>query len=155
MVANQSRSVNLNDILVVRYRILDLDGVVVEDSDDEPIVIRVGDNRLPVIVNQTLLGKRVGDELRLSINAADEAFGDYDENMIQPVARSEFSDLGEIDIGMLLDFSLPNGEEVVGYVTAMSGDEVSVDFNHPLIGRDCIYEIQVVAFSDHSQPMVS
>ena len=155
MTASQMRSVNPNDSLAIRYRILDLNGVVVEDSDDEPIVITVGDNSLPAIVNQTLLGKRAGDELRLSINAADQAFGDYDENMIQSVSRSEFSDLGEIDIGMLLDFSLPNGEEVVGYVTAMSGDEVSVDFNHPLIGRDCIYEIQVVAFSDHSQPMVS
>jgi len=155
VVANQSRSVNLNDSLVVRYRILDLDGVVVEDSDDEPIVIKVGDNRLPVIVNQTLLGKRVGDELRLSINAADEAFGDYDENMIQPVARSEFSDLGEIDVGMLLEFSLPNGEGMVGYVSALSDDEVSVDFNHPLIGRDCVYEIHVVAFSDSDPAVVS
>ena len=151
MTANQSRSANLNDSLVVRYRILDLDGVVVEDSDDEPIVIKVGDNRLPVIVNQALLGKRVGDELRLSIRAADEAFGSYDENMIQPLARNEFSDLGEIDVGMLLDFSLPNGEAVAGYVSALSEDVVSVDFNHPLIGRDCVYEIDVVAFSDSAQ----
>ena len=155
MTANQSRSANLNDSLVVRYRILDLDGVVVEDSDDETIVITVGDNSLPAIVNQALLGKHAGDDLRLNISAADRAFGDYDENMIQPVSRSEFSDLGEIDVGMLLDFSLPNGEEVVGYVTAISGDEVSVDFNHPLIGRDCLYEIHVVAFSDSDPAVVS
>ena len=149
------RSVNPNDSLAIRYRILDLNGAVVEDSDDETIVITVGDNSLPAIVNQALVGKHAGDELRLSINAADEAFGDYDENMIQPVARSEFSDLGEIDVGMLLEFSLPNGEGMVGYVSALSDDEVSVDFNHPLIGRDCVYEIHVVAFSDSDPAVVS
>ncbi len=155
MIASQMRSVNPNDSLAIRYRILDLNGVVVEDSDDETIVITMGDNSLPAIVNQALLGKRAGDQLRLSINAADEAFGDYHENMIQPVARSEFSDLGEIDVGMLLDFSLPNGEAVAGYVSALSDDEVSVDFNHPLIGRDCVYEIHVVAFSDSDPAVVS
>ena len=155
MIASQMRSVNPNDSLAIRYRILDLNGVVVEDSDNETIVITVGDNSLPALVNQALLGKRAGDELRLSINAADEAFGDYDENMIQPVARSEFSDLGEIDLGMLLEFSLPNGEGMVGYVSALSDDEVSVDFNHPLIGRDCVYEIHVVAFSDSDPVVVS
>ena len=50
------RSVNPNDSLAIRYRILDLNGVVVEDSDDETIVITVGDNSLPAIVNQALLG---------------------------------------------------------------------------------------------------
>ncbi|HCK76056.1 MAG TPA: hypothetical protein DHW07_02810 [Gammaproteobacteria bacterium] len=142
------RLVNRDDRLAIRYRILDQNGVVVEDSDDEPVVISLGDNILPSAVNQALLGQRVGDELRLSINASDEAFGSYDENMIQLLARNEFADVGEISVGMLLEFSMPNGEALAGYVTAIDDEEVSVDFNHPLIGRDCVYEICLVGFAD-------
>jgi len=146
------RLVNQGDTLAIHYRILDQDGVVVEDSDEEPVVIAVGDNDLPAAVNQALLGQRVGDEVRLSISASDEAFGSYDENMIQPFARSEFAEVGEINVGMLLEFSLPNDEGVAGYVTATDDGEVLVDFNHPLIGRDCVYEIRVVAFADSNRP---
>ena len=142
------RLVNQGDRLTIRYRILDQDGVVVEDSDEEPVVIAVGDNDLPSAVNQALLGQRVGDELRVSISASDEAFGSYDESMIQPLARHEFTEVGEIKVGMLLEFSMPNDEGIAGYVAAIDDDEVSVDFNHPLIGRDCAYEIHVVEFSD-------
>ena len=149
------RSVNLNDSVAIHYRILDLNGVVVEDSDQEPIVITVGDNSLPSVVSQALLGQCAGDELRLSISASDEAFGSYDESMIQSFALNEFAGVGEVTVGMLLEFSMPNGEEVAGYVAAINDDQVSVDFNHPLIGRDCVYEIHVVAFPDSDRPMVS
>jgi len=46
---------------------------------------------------------------------------------------------------------MPNDEVVAGQVIGLDDDQVSVDFNHPLIGRDCLYEIDVVGFAESAK----
>jgi FKBP-type peptidyl-prolyl cis-trans isomerase SlpA len=61
------------------------------------------------------------------------------------IAREKFSERVQPDLGALVEFELPDGESIAGHVVGISDDGVSVDFNHPLIGRDCVYEIAIVA----------
>ncbi|HCX86520.1 MAG TPA: hypothetical protein DG761_00685 [Gammaproteobacteria bacterium] len=142
------KTVKTDDALKIRYRIINVEGATVEDSGDESITIVVGDDNLPLAVNRQLAGSRLGDHLRIDISAAQNAFGTYDHEKIQPIARSEFAAVGSIEIGMLVEFSMPNDEVVAGQVIGLDDDRVSVDFNHPLIGRDCVYEIDVVGFAE-------
>ncbi len=145
------KAVKTADALKIRYRIINAEGTTVEESGDEPVTVVVGDDRLPPVVNHKLVGSRLGDHLTIDISAAEDAFGTYDHEKIQPIARSEFADLGSIELGMLVEFSMPNDEVVAGQVIGLDDDEVSVDFNHPLIGRDCLYEIDVVGFAESAK----
>ena len=142
------KTVKADDALEIRYRIINVEGTTVEESGDEPVTVVVGDDSLPLIVNRKLVGSGLGDQLRIDVSAAECAFGTYDYEKIQPISRSEFIDLGSIEVGMLVEFSMPNDEVVAGQVIGLDDDEVSVDFNHPLIGRDCLYEIDIVGFAD-------
>ena len=139
-------SVQINNKILIRYRILDVVGLVLEDSGEAPVVINVGDGSLPPLVENALFDRKIEEHVRIEVDAADEVFGRYDESKIQPLSRSQFGDFGEIEAGMLLEFALPDGEGVAGSITYVADDEVIVDFNHPLIGRDCVYEIHLVEF---------
>jgi FKBP-type peptidyl-prolyl cis-trans isomerase 2 len=141
-------SVQINDRILIRYRILDAVGLVLEDSGEAPVAITVGDGSLPTLVENALLGRKIEEDIRIEVDAADEVFGRYDENKIQPLPRSQFGDFGEVEAGMLLEFALPDGEGVAGCITQVAEDEVTVDFNHPLIGRDCVYEMHFVGFAE-------
>jgi len=141
-------SVQINDRILIRYRILDAAGLVLEDSGEVPVAITVGDGSLPTHVQNALLGRKIDEDIRIEVDAADEAFGRYDESKIQPLPRSQFGDFREIEAGMLLEFALPDGEGVAGCITHVAEDEVTVDFNHPLIGRDCVYEMHLVEFAE-------
>ncbi len=141
-------SVQINDRILIRYRILDAAGLVLEDSGEAPVAITVGDGSLPTLVESALFGRKIEEDIRIEVDAADEVFGRYDESKIQRLPRSQFGDFGEIEVGMLLEFALPDGEGVAGCITHVAEDEVTVDFNHPLIGRDCVYEIHLVGFAE-------
>ena len=138
----------MNNRILIRYRILDAAGLVLEDSGEAPVAITVGDGSLPTLVENALLGRKIGEDIRIEVDAADEVFGRYDESKIQPLPRSQFGDFGEIETGMLLEFALPDGEGVAGCITHVAEDEVTVDFNHPLIGRDCVYEMHFVGLAE-------
>ena len=141
-------SVQINDRILIRYRILDAAGLVLEDSGEAPVAITVGDGSLPTLVESALFGRKIEEDIRIEVDAADEVFGRYDESKIQRLPRSQFGDFGEIEVGMLLEFALPDGEGVAGCITHVAEDEVTVDFNHPLIGRDCVYEMHLVGFTE-------
>tara|TARA_B100000686_G_scaffold352066_1_gene452758 strand:- start:3265 stop:3717 length:453 start_codon:yes stop_codon:yes gene_type:complete len=141
-------SVQINDRILIRYRILDAAGLVLEDSGEAPVAITVGDGSLPTLVESALFGRKIEEDIRIEVDAADEVFGRYDESKIQRLPRSQFGDFEEIEVGMLLEFALPDGEGVAGCITHVAEDEVTVDFNHPLIGRDCVYEMHLVGFTE-------
>ncbi len=141
-------SVQINDRILIRYRILDAVGLVLEDSGEAPVAITVGDGSLPTLVENALYGQKIEEDIRIEVDAADEVFGRYDESKIQPLPRNQFGDFGEVEAGMLLEFALPDGEGVAGCITHVAEDEVTVDFNHPLIGLDCVYEIHLVEFAE-------
>jgi len=100
---------------------------------------------LPEVVAQALVGKNSGERFRIEISGSDEAFGAYDLQNTQVIAREKFGEQVQPDLGALVEFELPDGESIAGHVVGISDDGVSVDFNHPLIGRDCVYEIAIVA----------
>ncbi|KAA3633358.1 MAG: hypothetical protein DWQ08_02040 [Proteobacteria bacterium] len=86
----------------------------------------------------------VGDVCDFTIAAAEAAFGHYNPDNRHTVARDSFDGVN-CEPGALVEFELPNGERVSGRVHSVDGDEVLVDFNHPLAGRDVHCRIQLVA----------
>jgi len=58
--------------------------------------------------------------------------------------RSEFAPELPLDVGTVIAFSTPSGEEIPGMIKEVKDDVVIVDFNHPLAGHDVIFEVEIV-----------
>ncbi|MEK9786055.1 MAG: hypothetical protein VW546_08605 [Gammaproteobacteria bacterium] len=137
------------DRIYLRYRVLDSNGDLLEESDQTADGYELGNSDLPDPVQLRLLGAAPGTPISILISAKDEAFGPHDPMQIQRLPRSQFEGLDrglsvDLKAGALVEFALPGENFVAGYVVDIDSEEVVVDFNHPLIGRDCVFELDVV-----------
>jgi len=120
------------------------DGTVADSTrEGEPLRFVMGDGTLIEGLELVLYGLKVGDRQCLSIGPRD-AFGFPDEENIHTMPRDEFPTEMQLEPGMIIGFNTPSGEEVPGAIQEMKGDEVVVDFNHPLAGHEVIFEVEIL-----------
>ncbi len=129
----------------VEFKLLLADGQIVDSAGrDDPLQFVVGDQTLVEGLEQRLLGLSPGERARFNISAQEFVFGVHDDEKILTMAREEFADEMELDQDHIVAFDLPNGEEVLGTIRGLHGDDVEVDFNHPLVGRDFVFEVEIL-----------
>ena len=134
-----------NETVLFHYRVLLVDGRVIESSGANPERVCLGEGALPVRLEATFAGRHLGEAYHIDIDAEEQVFGvaDDDNTIIFPL--SEFPVGVEPVVGALFEFDLPHGGVSAGRVIRVEGPEVLMDFNHPLIGKNVRYEIKIVA----------
>ena len=73
----------------------------------------------------------------------EEAYGPRQEEAMQEVPKSQFPPEIKLEKGMQLAAQGPQGVIPV-VVQEIKGDNVVVDFNHPLAGKDLTFEVEIV-----------
>jgi FKBP-type peptidyl-prolyl cis-trans isomerase 2 len=81
----------------------------------------------------------------VTIEPAD-AYGPKHEQLVQTVSLEDFA--AEPYVGGMVTLVSPEGDEMPGRIVAIEGDEVTLDFNHPLAGQTLVFEIELVAVED-------
>ncbi|HEB56173.1 MAG TPA: peptidylprolyl isomerase [Gammaproteobacteria bacterium] len=120
------------------------DGTVVDATEEnQPMRLQIGDGSLIEGLEQSLYGMKAGDHQCLSIEPRD-AFGFPDETNLHEMPRSEFAEDIELKPGLIIGFSTPAGDDVPGTIKDLKDDVVLVDFNHPLAGREIIFDVEVL-----------
>lgn len=121
------------------------DGMPVESSfDDEPVEFIVGDGSLDKGLELALIGLRAGDRQSLNLMPG-QAFGERDEGALQTLARDRFPTDMQLEPGQIIGFSGEDGEEIAAAVVEVGADGVKVDFNHPLAGREIVFDVEILA----------
>jgi FKBP-type peptidyl-prolyl cis-trans isomerase SlyD len=108
------------------------------DELDEPVEFLLGGDDLLAKIEQHLQGHEAGDKLAFQLEP-EEAFGDYDENLVFLEQRVIFP--AELEEGMTFDgAALPTGaseatpKDKIYTVTEIYPEHVVLDGNHPLAG---------------------
>ena len=125
--------------VTLRFAILLTDGKVVENV--ESATFSVGDGNLLPGFEKALFGMRAGETASIEIPAA-EAFGESNDENIQRMRRGNFQDI-ELAEGLVVSFRDGEGNEMPGVVKRIVGELVEVDFNHPLAGRDLVFDVGI------------
>ncbi len=121
------------------------DGLLVESSfDDHPLTFRLGDGTLDHGLELALYGLRAQERQTLTLMPG-QAFGQRDETAVQRLPRADFPADMVLETGQIIAFSGADGETVPGAVVALGDDQVTVDFNHPLAGREIVFEVEILA----------
>ena len=108
----------------------------------KPAVFVVGDGNLLPGFEAALFGMTAGDAAQLEIPAAN-AFGERVEGNVQRLPRSRFPNSAELAVGLIVSFAAPDGE-LPGVVQRLWDETVEVDFNHPLAGRDLVFDVSIL-----------
>ncbi len=136
-------SITENADIVLHFALkLDNGEVVDSNFDAEAARFSMGDGNLLPSFERHLLGLKAGDKAEFAI-AADDAFGQYNEANVQQFSRSRFTGLA-LEEGLVVSFADAANNELPGVVSRIEGNQVTVDFNHPLAGRDLVFQVHIL-----------
>ena len=123
------------------------DGQLIDTTRErpEPAEFTVGDGSLLPGFEQSIFGLRAGDRRSVFIDAK-RGFGEWNPDNQQVFTRVQFSGM-ELEEGMIISFADKSGE-LPGVVKAFDDETVTVDFNHPLAGRDLMFEVDIIRVMD-------
>lgn len=134
-------NIGKNTVVTITYLVKDMDGKLLEESDEPVSYLHGGYDNIFPRVEQALEGKTVGDTIDLKLQPAD-AFGEYDEDWVRLEARDSFP--ADIQVGMqFVGTPADGGEEILYTVTDISDERVVVDGNHPYAGRAVYFQCTV------------
>ena len=119
-------------------------------SDYSPVVISVGENYMLKGLEDQIIGKEIGNEYTFEIKS-ENAFGKRDAKLIQLVPTSKFK---QQKIQPFPGLQL-NIDGVFGIVKTVSGGRCMVDFNHPLAGKDLVYNVRINKIVDDNKEKIN
>jgi FKBP-type peptidyl-prolyl cis-trans isomerase SlyD len=123
----------MNTVVSINYELRDSDGNVLEASTEPVSYLHGGYDGIFPKVEEELHDKGVGDTLELVLEPT-EAFGDYDEELVQIEPASAFP-TDQLEVGMQFEGEDPSGDVVLYTVTDIADGKVVVDGNHPWAGE--------------------
>jgi len=132
-----------NTVVTLDYSVADPDGNVVDPGREPLIYLHGGYDDIFTRIEEALHEKNPGDTVKVKLQP-EEAFGDYDADLVQIEPRSKFPK--ELEMGMQFEGG-SDGEEdeefILYRVTDIADDKVVLDGNHPLAGTALVFTCTV------------
>lgn len=126
-----------------------MDGTEMDSTyGGQPAAFVWGDESLLPGFERALLGLKAGDKRSVYIEA-DKGFGAYNPDNIQQFRADEFADGMTLEPGVVVSFRDASGAELPGVISLIEDNWVTVDFNHPLAGRDLTFEVEILAVEQY------
>lgn len=120
-------------------------------SDDDcgcgetgPMQIVIGGGEFFPLVEEALIGMAPGEKKTVTV-PADDAFGEYDETRVFSVPLTDLPEDFEAEEGDEMILSGEDDEELGVCVIEKTDSEITFDANHPLAGKDLIFELELVS----------
>jgi len=135
-----------NNTVKVNYTGKLSDGQVFDSSlgeGREPIEFTLGQGQIIPGFEKGLIDMALNEKKTITI-AKEEAYGDVNPGLIQEVQKSELPQDMAPEVGMGLISKTPDGQEMNLVVVEVKEDSVVIDGNHPLAGKELIFDIEVL-----------
>jgi FKBP-type peptidyl-prolyl cis-trans isomerase 2 len=121
------------------------DGQVFDSSEGkEPLEFTLGKGQIIPGFEKGLIDMKLNEKKTITI-AKEDAYGAVIDNLKQEIKRSELPEDVIPKIGMGLVSKSPDGKETSLHVIELKDESVVLDGNHPLAGKDLIFDLQVVS----------
>lgn len=122
-----------------------LDNGTVFDSsaDREPLEFTVGEGQVIPGFENAVIGMNPGDTKTTHI-PADEAYGPHRAEMVIEVERAMFPTDMDPQKEQQVQIRQANGQSFIATITEVTEENVTLDANHPLAGKDLTFDIELV-----------
>ena len=132
------------DVVKVHYTGRLENGTVVDSSvGNEPLHFRIGEGRVIPGFEEAVIGMKPGD-MKTERIPAERAYGPHDKEMVFNVPRSKIPEDVSLEIGQRLEIKHEDGRTGMLLVVDLSDMMVRLDANHPLAGKDLVFDISLI-----------
>ena len=130
----------------IHYTLI-VDGEIIDGTEGrDPLEYIHGRQQLIPGLERRLAGLKAGEEVEVSV-APDDAYGVEDPKAYIEIAKSKMPE-GEVEVGMLLHATGPDGRQMVVRVAEVKDASVILNFNHPLAGKQLLFKVTVVEIAE-------
>jgi peptidylprolyl isomerase len=91
-----------------------------------------------------VMGLGLGDKTSATLKPG-EAYGERNNDLIFNFAKEKFPEDINPEVGMKLNMQTAQGQPVPVEVKEVADDHVVLDANHPLAGKELVFDIELVA----------
>ncbi len=121
------------------------DGTQFDSAYDrgEPLAFTCGAGQMIKGFDAAVADTQRGEKKTVHIPAAD-AYGEHNPEMVLTFPAEQVPNIEQIEKGMKLFLSTPSGMPVPAVVIDMKPEDVTLDANHELAGKDLNFDIELV-----------
>jgi FKBP-type peptidyl-prolyl cis-trans isomerase SlyD len=143
-----------NTVVLLRYRLADEAGTILEDAlSDSPVAVLQGHGNVIRGLDRALPGHVAGDQFEISV-APEDGYGLRQENQIQRVSKKYFAQPEKLRPGMQTQLRTEQGQRLVT-VHKVGGKVIDVDLNHPLAGQTLHFYVEIDAVREATSAELS
>jgi FKBP-type peptidyl-prolyl cis-trans isomerase 2 len=118
-------------------------GAAVDSSEgQDPLVFHFGRGQIIPGLEREMTGMQSGDQKEICV-APGEGYGLREPGAIQKIPLDRFPEDITPEAGMRLTVRGPRGHEMPFTIIAVSEDQATLDFNHPLAGENLNFSVTV------------
>lgn len=140
-----------NKVVSVSYELrTEPAGEILETAGaDQPLEFICGQGQTLEYFEMNLLDKKAGDQFDFKIPAV-HAYGELNEDMVVDLPKDIFKEVEprDMQVGNVLPMMDSIGRRLQGKIISIGEEEVRVDFNHPLAGKDLYFKGEVLGVRD-------
>ena len=137
-IAKNGRSVQ------VHYKGSFDDGTIFDNSYErgQTIGFTVGEGEMIPGFDEAVNGMKVGETKNVKITSND-AYGEHDPEGVQEIDKNQFPNDFEFESGVVVEGTV--GDRAIrGVISGINDATVTIDFNHPMAGKDLNFQIELV-----------
>lgn len=136
-------SVEMQNVVRFHYSVAEVGQAPVENSrGGEPLAILMGAGNIIPGLEKALEGKVAGDQFQVTV-PADEAYGQRNEQLVQRIPKKYLPQNVTLRPGQSVVLNTQQGPRMVT-ILKIGLSVVDVDLNHPMAGKDLLFDIEVV-----------
>lgn len=127
---------------------LRVDGEVIDSSEgSSPLQFIQGSGNIISGLEQELYGMTLGESKNVIVQPED-GYGTLDPDAFIDVPRAEFPANIPMEIGTEIQVTDEDGTPMNARIDRVDDDNVTLDFNHPLAGKELHFDMKIVALRD-------
>ncbi|NRB80285.1 MAG: FKBP-type peptidyl-prolyl cis-trans isomerase [Saccharospirillaceae bacterium] len=125
------------------YWLTNSDGDTVDSSQGgEPLTIQQGSGKIVQGLEDALVAHNAGDKFEVLV-PCEKAYGPLNEDLVTRLPLTDFDSVESLTVGMM--FQTGKGKDsVVVKIVHIDGDGIIVDGNHPLVGLDLNFRVDLI-----------
>ena len=131
--------VKKGDKVKIQYKASLTNGTVfIESKPGKPLEFTVGDGKMPHGLDQAVLGMELREEKDVTVSSKD-AYGKRNHELVIKFDKSKLPRSFEPEIDNVVKI-----RDVPGTIVKIDEENVYLDCNHPLAGKDVVFYIRII-----------
>ena len=140
--------IEANKVVTMKFTLTDDAGNVLDSTDNGgPFSYISGTGMVLPKLEEAVSIMMIGAKKQLKLDATD-GYGNLNEDAVQVVGKENFPADFNLEVGMEYMASNPDGMQMPFVITEVRDEDVTIDFNHPLAGKNLNFDLELLDVRD-------